>query len=56
MQELQQEAKLKKELMEVEFKYNMQLRQTDADIKAQGGKPKESFESRGNDVFGGITV
>ena len=56
MQELQQEAKLKKELMEAEFRYNMQLRQMDADIKAEGGKPKESFESRGNDVFGGITI
>jgi len=40
-QKMQQEVEMKKELMALEFQYNMQLRSVDADGKKSGEKEKE---------------
>jgi len=43
---LNQEAEIKKQLMEQEFQYNMQLRGTETDQKSQGEKEKEDRKDK----------
>ena len=68
IKKLEIEAKTKKELMQFEFDLNVQLKEMEiqaqremADKKDISGppkinKPKKSFESKGNDVLGGIEL
>ena len=63
------EAKTKKELMQFEFDLNVKLKQMEIDAQKEMSdnskdisgppkinKPKKSFESKGNDVLGGIEM
>jgi hypothetical protein len=64
IQKLETEARTKKELMQFEFDLNMKLKQMELDSKekvelskpVQSPKPSKPFESKGNDVLGGIDL
>ena len=64
IQKLQTEAAAKRELMQFEFDLNMKLKQMELDSKekielskpVQSAKPNKAFESKGNDVLGGLDL
>ena len=64
IQKLETEARTKKELMQYEFDLNMKLKQMELDSKekvelskpVRSAKPSKPFESKGNDVLGGIDL
>jgi hypothetical protein len=64
IEKLQAEAASKRELMQFEFDLNMQLKRMELDSKekvelskpARSAKPSKAFESKGNDVLGGIDL
>ena len=64
IQKLETEARTKKELMQFEFDLNMKLKQMELDSKekvelskpVRSAKPSKPFESKGNDVLGGIDL
>ena len=64
IQKLETEARTKKELMQYEFDLNMKLKQMELDSKekvelskpVRSAKPSKAFESKGNDVLGGIDL
>ena len=64
IQKLETEARTKKELMQFEFDLNMKLKQMELDSKekvelskpVRSVKPSKPFESKGNDVLGGIDL
>jgi len=64
IQKLETEARTKRELMQFEFDLNMKLKQMELDSKekvelskpVRSAKPSKPFESKGNDVLGGIDL
>ena len=64
IQKLETEARTKRELMQFEFDLNMKLKQMELDSKekvelskpVRSAKPSKPFESKGNDVLGGINL
>ena len=69
IKKLEIEAQTKKELMQFEFDLNVKLKQMEIDAQKEMSdkskdisgppkinKPKKSFESKGNDVLGGIEM
>jgi hypothetical protein len=64
IQKLQSEASAKKELMQFEFDLNMKLKRMELDSKEKvelskpirSAKPNKAFESKGNDVLGGLDL